>query len=48
MSSISKKTDYLLAGENAGSKLSKATALNVTILDEKDFLSLIKKTTETR
>ena len=46
MSSISKKTDYLLAGENAGSKLSKATNLNVTILDEKDFLSLIKKTTE--
>ena len=46
MSSISKKTDYLLAGENAGSKLSKATNLNVTILDEKNFLSLIKKTTE--
>lgn len=47
MSSISKKTDYLLAGENAGSKLSKATALNVNILDEKAFLSLIKKTADT-
>jgi len=36
-SSISKKTDYLIAGENAGSKLDKAQSLGVTILSESDF-----------
>lgn len=39
---VSSKTDYLVAGENSGSKLDKAARLNVTILDEKqlnDFLS---------
>ncbi len=39
--SISKSTDYLLCGEAAGSKLDKAKKLEVTILDEKDFLKLI-------
>ncbi|HVE16456.1 MAG TPA: NAD-dependent DNA ligase LigA [Chthoniobacterales bacterium] len=39
--SVSKSTDYLLAGEEAGSKLTKAGELGVTILDEKAFLSLI-------
>ena len=36
--SISKKTDYLLLGENAGSKLAKAEKLNITIISEQDLL----------
>jgi DNA ligase (NAD+) len=41
-SSISKNTDYLVAGENAGSKLAKAESLGVKIIDEAEFLKLIK------
>jgi DNA ligase (NAD+) len=37
---VSKETDYLLAGEKAGSKLKKAEALGVTVLDEDGFLGL--------
>lgn len=41
-SSVSKKTTYVLAGENAGSKLDKAKDLGVIILTEDDFLEMIK------
>ena len=40
-SSVSKKTDYVLAGDEAGSKLEKAKSLNIKILSEKDFDDLI-------
>ena len=41
-SSVSKKTTYLLAGEDAGSKLTKARILGTTILTESEFLDMIK------
>ncbi len=41
-SSVSKKTDYVLAGEDAGSKLTKATQLGVTIINEEQFNEMIK------
>ena len=40
-SSVSKKTSYVLAGEDAGSKLTKAQGLGVTIIDEEEFLRMI-------
>lgn len=39
--SLSKKTDYLIAGQNPGSKVDKGHALGVTVLDEKAFLEMI-------
>ena len=41
-SSVSKKTDYVLAGEDAGSKLTKAQQLGVTIISEAEFQEMIK------
>jgi DNA ligase (NAD+) len=42
--SVSKKTDFVLAGEEAGSKLTKAQELGVKILDEKEFLKMCDQT----
>ena len=39
--SVSKKTDFLVVGKDAGSKLEKARSLNVTILSEAEFLELL-------
>ena len=41
-SSVSKKTNYLLAGEDAGSKLVKAQNLGVTVISEDEFKNMIK------
>ena len=41
--SVSKKTDYLLAGEAAGSKLTKAESLGVPVIDEAEFLRMAEE-----
>jgi DNA ligase (NAD+) len=42
VSSVSKKTDYVIAGAEAGSKLDKANELGVTVIDEAAFLKMLK------
>ena len=39
-SAVSKNTDFLIAGEKAGSKLNKARALGITVLSEQQFLNM--------
>jgi DNA ligase (NAD+) len=41
-SSVSKKTSYVLAGSDAGSKLDKAKALGVAVISEADLLTMLK------
>ncbi len=42
-SSVSKNTNYVVAGENAGSKLDKAERLGIMIIDENEFLGMVKE-----
>ena len=44
--SVSKKTDYVLAGEDAGSKLTKAEQLGIKIIDENEFKAMLNNKTE--
>lgn len=44
---MSKNTDYVLAGESAGSKLDKARELGVPVLDEMQFRSLLGRNSPT-
>ena len=45
---MTKKTDYVVAGENPGSKLTKAEEYGVTVLDEEAFESLLRERGKTQ
>ncbi|SFW06505.1 NAD-dependent DNA ligase LigA [Chlamydia abortus] len=42
VNSVSKKTSYVLCGENPGSKLDKANELNVKVISENDLIDMLK------
>ena len=42
-SSVSKATNFVLTGENPGSKLDKAKNLGITIIDEREFMKMVAK-----